>query len=339
VLVLGIESSCDETSAALYDGSRLVHRTTTQEVHRAWGGVVPELASRDHERLIVGIIQEVMMSWGAGLGEIQGMAATAGPGLVGALLVGLNVAKGIAMGLGIPFVAVNHLEGHLWVHQLGNVSLEPPFLSLIVSGGHTELVRVADFGEYAILGRTRDDAAGEALDKLGVLFGLAFPAGPEIDRLSKAADRKAFDFPKGMIHAGLDFSFSGLKTAVRVYLEQDRERVISRRDDVLSSVQEAVMEVLVAKISRAVERTGITQVSVSGGVAANSRMRELAAIRAKRDGFSVVFPDPAFCTDNAAMIAWVGRRRLSAGERSGLDAPAQPGWRLESLTPPRAERR
>jgi len=353
MLVLGIESSCDETSAALFDGSRLVHRATTQEVHRAWGGVVPELASRDHERLIIGIIQEVTTSWGADIRDVEGVAATAGPGLVGALLVGLNVGKGIAMGLDVPFLAVNHLEGHLWVHQLKDViqdssvagcphpevrgrsaSFEPPFLSLVVSGGHTELVRVDDFGEYAILGRTRDDAAGEALDKIGVLFGLDFPAGPEIDRLSKVSDRGAFDFPRGMMHDGLDFSFSGLKTAVRVHLEQDREGVFSRRDDVLNSVQEAVMEVLVAKIARAVGETGVSQVSVSGGVAANSRLRELAEFRAKRDGFTVLFPDRAFCTDNAAMIAWVGRRRLTAGERSGLDAPAQPGWRLESLSPP-----
>jgi N6-L-threonylcarbamoyladenine synthase len=334
MLVMGIESSCDETSVALYDGRRMVHRTTTQEVHRAWGGVVPELASRDHLRLILPMMTKVLEGWGAGIEDIEGVAATAGPGLVGALLVGLNMAKGLAMGSDIPLIAVNHLEGHLWVHQLNGEPMQPPFLSLIVSGGHTELVRVDGFGKYEILGRTRDDAAGEALDKLGVLFGLKFPAGPEIDRLSRAADRHAFDFPRGMIHDGLDFSFSGLKTAVRVYLDQDYEGVMSRRDDVLCSVQEAVVDVLLAKISRAVEQTGIRNVSVSGGVAANTRLRELADAQAKHHGYRIFFPERAYCTDNAAMIAWVGRKRLLSGERSRLDEPVQPGWRLEILTPP-----
>jgi N6-L-threonylcarbamoyladenine synthase len=334
LLVLGIESSCDETSVALYDGVHLLNRTTTQEVHQAWGGVVPELASRDHQRLIIPMILQVAEDWGLKLEALEGIAVTAGPGLVGALLVGLNVAKGMAMGLKIPFIAVNHLEGHLWVHSLEKNDIEPPFLSLIVSGGHTELVRVDDFGSYVILGRTRDDAAGEALDKLGVLFGLTFPAGPDIDQLSREGDGRAFDLPRGMVHDGLDFSFSGLKTAVRVLMEQERDRVMLNRANVLASVQEAVMEVLAVKVSRAMEQTGITAVSVSGGVSANSRLRELISARANREGFRVVFPAHQYCTDNAAMIAWVGRKRLMAGEQSGLDTPAQPGWMLESLSPP-----
>ena len=336
MLVLGVETSCDETSVALYDGQRLVHRTTTQEVHQAWGGVVPELASRDHQRLIMPMTLQVIDEWGLSLGDLGGIAATAGPGLVGALLVGVNFAKGLSMGLGVPFIAVNHLEGHLWVHRLEQDEIVPPFLSLIVSGGHTELVQVEGFGQYTILGRTRDDAAGEALDKLGVLFGLTFPAGADIDALSQNADRGAFDFPRGMIHDGLDFSFSGLKTAVRIQMEKDRDGLATQKDDVLAGVLESVVDVLVAKVSRAVEQTGIDLVSVSGGVAANSRLRLLMNARATQQGFRVVFPERDFCTDNAAMIAWVGRKRLMFGERSGLDAQVLPGWMLETLLPPKA---
>jgi N6-L-threonylcarbamoyladenine synthase len=273
-----------------------------------------------------------MHEWGAEYKDIQGIAATAGPGLVGALLVGLHAAKGLALGLDVPLVAVNHLEGHLWVHRLEGEDIEPPFLALIVSGGHTELIRVAGFGEYEILSRTRDDAAGEALDKVGKLFGLDFPAGPEIDRISQEADRDAFRFPRGMIHDGLDFSFSGLKTAVRIQLEQDRQGILDQSHNVLAGVQEAVMEVLATKVARAVEVTGIDRVCVSGGVAANSRLREMMLKSAESEGFQVRFPSRGLCTDNAAMIAWVGRQRLIAGEGSGLDVPATPGWALETLT-------
>jgi len=331
LLVLGIETSCDETSVALWDGNKLNYRITTQEVHRAWGGVVPELASRDHQRLIIPLLLEVIAESGVSLLDVKGIAVTAGPGLVGALLVGLNVAKGLSLGLGIPFIALNHLEGHLWVHQLEHQNIVPPFLGLIVSGGHTELVKVNDFGSYKIIGQTRDDAAGEALDKLGVLFGMTFPAGADIDKMSKDADCRAYDFPRAMIRDGLDFSFSGLKTAVRIRWERDRESVLADRTDVLASVQEAVVEVLVVKVTKAVEQTGITTVCISGGVAANSRLRELMAISAEKISYRVVFPSTTFCTDNAAMIAWVGRKRLTAGEQSPLDFPAKPGWTLESL--------
>jgi N6-L-threonylcarbamoyladenine synthase len=331
LLVLGIETSCDETSVALWDGKTLTHRITTQEVHRAWGGVVPELASRDHQRLIISLLQEVIAESRISLFEIKGIAVTAGPGLVGALLVGLNVAKGLSLGLGIPFIAVNHLEGHLWVHQLEHQDITPPFLSLIVSGGHTELVKVNDFSNYEIIGQTRDDAAGEALDKLGVLFGMTFPAGADIDKLSQQANHQAYDFPRAMIRDGLDFSFSGLKTAVRMQWERDRETIIANKTDVLASVQEAVVEVLTAKVVKAVEQTGIATVCISGGVAANSRLRNLLATAGKENSFQVAFPSTTFCTDNAAMIAWVGRRRLMSGEQSPLDFPAKPGWTLELL--------
>jgi N6-L-threonylcarbamoyladenine synthase len=243
----------------------------------------------------------------------------------------LNVAKGLSLGLGIPFIAVNHLEGHLWVHQLEHQDITPPFLSLIVSGGHTELVKVNDFSNYEIIGQTRDDAAGEALDKLGVLFGMTFPAGADIDKLSQQANHQAYDFPRAMIRDGLDFSFSGLKTAVRMQWERDRETIIANKTDVLASVQEAVVEVLTAKVVKAVEQTGIATVCISGGVAANSRLRNLLATAGKENSFQVAFPSTTFCTDNAAMIAWVGRRRLMSGEQSPLDFPAKPGWTLESL--------
>jgi len=333
VLVLGIETSCDETSVALWDGKTLTHRVTTQDVHQAWGGVVPELASRDHQRLILPLLKEVFAESGISLSEVQGIAATAGPGLVGALLVGLNVAKGLSLGFGIPFIAINHLEGHLWVHQLENQDIVPPFLGLIVSGGHTELVKVNDFGNYEVIGQTRDDAAGEALDKLGVLFGMTFPAGADIDKMSQEANGRAYNFPRAMIRDGLDFSFSGLKTAVRMQWERDRDTLFADRTDVLASVQEAVMEVLAAKVTKAVEQTGITTVCISGGVAANSRLRELMAIAAEESSYRVVFPSITFCTDNAAMIALVGQKRLIAGEQSPLDFPAKPGWTLESLHP------
>jgi N6-L-threonylcarbamoyladenine synthase len=282
----------------------------------------------------VPLIQEVIQESGKSLSDVKGIAVTAGPGLVGALLVGLNLAKGLSLGLGIPFIAVNHLEGHLWVHQLQRHDVAPPFLGLIVSGGHTQLVKVSDLGDYQIIGQTRDDAAGEALDKLGVLFGMTFPAGADIDKLSQDADSHAYRFPRGMIRDGLDFSFSGLKTAVKVQLGKNLETAVVDRANVLASVQEAVVEVLTAKVCRAVEETAISTVCVSGGVAANGRLRDLMMNRAQKENFQVIFPAPAFCTDNAAMIAWVGRKRLMAGEQSPLDFPAKPGWVLESLRPP-----
>ncbi len=309
MLTLGIETSCDETSVAVVDSGRRVLSNVilSQSVHTRFGGVVPEVASREHVRTILPIYRQALADAGVGRDDIQLIAATMGPGLVGPLLVGLSFAKGMAWGHNLPFVAVNHMEGHLAANLLAAPDLDDNHLTLIVSGGHTMLVHVRSFGEYEIMGRTVDDAAGEAFDKVAKVMGLGYPGGAALDSLAKTGDRKYVRFPRAMRHDGYRFSFSGLKTAVTQYLDKlpEAERE-SRLADIAASFQEAVVEVLVDKTVQAAQERQISDVTISGGVAANSRLRDVMQQKLTRAGKRFFVPPLSLCTDNAAMIAAAG---------------------------------
>jgi N6-L-threonylcarbamoyladenine synthase len=318
--VLGIETSCDETAAAVVSAAGVLSDVVyTQEVHAQFGGVVPELAARAHLDKLGVTIRAALDQ--AGVERADAVAATAGPGLIGALLVGLAWGKALAQGWGVPFVAVNHLEGHLLSPLMEAHPPELPFLSLVVSGGHTALYRCDAPGAYTLLGQTIDDAAGEAFDKVARLLDLGWPGGPRVDRLAAAGDPQRVAFPRPSA-PGLDFSFSGLKTAVRTHvLGADR----AADADVCASFQAAVVDVLVGRVELAMARTGIRRVAIAGGVAANRSLRERMA---RLEGGEVFLPSLKYCTDNGAMIAFAGRRRLVAGEADPLTVGARPGWAL-----------
>jgi N6-L-threonylcarbamoyladenine synthase len=338
MLVLGIETSCDETGVALYDTVRglRAHDVHSQAaLHADYGGVVPELASRDHIRRTLPLVRRVLARAGAGLGELDGVAYTEGPGLAGALLVGASVAAGLAYGLGVPAIGVHHLEGHLLSPLLSARPPAFPFVALLVSGGHTQLMRVAGVGRYRLLGETLDDAAGEAFDKTAQLLGLAYPGGPALARLADRGRRGRFKLPRPLLSSGdLDFSFSGLKTAV---LTAARQTTLDEaaQADLAAEFQEAVVEVLVAKCRAALARTGDQRLVVAGGVGANRRLRERLDAAAAAAGFEVYYPELDLCTDNGAMIALAGALRLQAGERpSGYAFTVRPRWDLAALPPP-----
>ncbi len=335
--VLGIETSCDETAAAVFDGDRglLSHRLFSQvEMHAKYGGVVPELASRDHVRKVLPLIQEALADAGIAGHQIDGVAYTAGPGLVGALLVGSSVARSLAYAWGCPAVAVHHLEGHLLAPMLEAQPPRFPFLALLVSGGHTLLAAVEGIGRYRILGSSVDDAAGEAFDKTAKLLGLPYPGGPALAKLAQSGQAGRFKFPRPMLdRPGLDFSFSGLKTAV-VVATKGRALDDAARADVAAEFQQAVVDTLVAKCRRALEHTGFDTLVVAGGVGANQQLRTALADLGRRIGVTVSYPRPAFCTDNAAMIAYAGWCRLSAGEHDGLAIRATARWPLDTLRAP-----
>jgi N6-L-threonylcarbamoyladenine synthase len=329
--VIGIESSCDETAVAVYDADLglLSHRLHSQvAMHQAYGGVVPELASRDHVRRLLPLVREALDEARSDKDSIDGVAYTAGPGLIGALLVGASFASSLAFAWGKPVVGIHHLEGHLLAPLLEANPPDFPFLALLVSGGHTQLVDVAGLGQYRILGETLDDAAGEAFDKTAKLLGLPYPGGAALARLAQAGRPHRYEFPRPMLdRPGLDFSFSGLKTAALVAL---RGRVLDddARADVARAFQEAVVETLAEKCRRALKVTGHRRLVVAGGVGANQCLRERLADIARDMGAELYFPRSEFCTDNGAMIALAGCMRLSLGERDGLAVCARANWEL-----------
>ncbi|HEY9384454.1 MAG TPA: tRNA (adenosine(37)-N6)-threonylcarbamoyltransferase complex transferase subunit TsaD [Gemmatimonadales bacterium] len=320
--ILGIETSCDETSAAVLrlEEERPVIASLvilSQDIHRVFGGVVPELASREHLRTIGPVVDRALAEAGLGLSQLDGIAVTAGPGLIGALLVGLTYGKGLAYGLEKPLIGVHHLEGHLFAPWLEHPSLRPPFIALLVSGGHTLLLDVEGWGHYRLLGETQDDAAGEAFDKVGTLLGLPYPAGALVERLAREGRPHRFDFPRPMLRDGYAFSFSGLKTAVlrAVRASQDLE---ADKADLARAFQDAAIEVLVEKTARAVAELGRDTAVIGGGVACNRALAE--ALTARLAGLAqVVVASPRLNTDNAAMIAAAGAWRLARGEQSGLE--------------------
>jgi N6-L-threonylcarbamoyladenine synthase len=327
-LVLGIESSCDEMAAAVVRGGQEILSNVVEgqhDVHRPYGGVVPELASRDHVRAVSHVASEALRESGVDQGDLDGIAVTAGPGLVGSLLVGLSFGKALAFRLRVPVVGVHHLVGHLTSAELAEPDLEPPYLGLVVSGGHTALYRIEATGP-TLLGETRDDAAGEAFDKVAVLLGLGFPGGPAVSAAAEEGNGSAVDFPRPMANRpGLDFSYSGLKTAVAIEVERrgGRDALSSSEvSDLAASFEAAATDVLVGRAARALRQEGLGSVAVVGGVAANRRLREQMVAAGRREGFRAVFPPLGLCTDNAAMIAAAGARLLARGERDTLDLNA-----------------
>jgi len=332
MLTLGIESSCDETSVAVIKDDReiLSNIILGQMIHSEFGGVVPELASREHMKAIISVYHEALKTAQVNPDDIDLYAATYGPGLVGALLVGLNFGKGLAYGKNKPFVAVNHLEGHIAANYLIHENLPDSHLTLVISGGHTLLVQVNGFGSYQILGQTQDDAVGEAYDKVAKLLGLGYPGGKEIDRLAGEGDKKYFRFPRAMIkEKSLNFSYSGLKTAVALHVRSLTEEELQKHvADIAASFQEAAVEVLVEKTIRAAEELNIKDVSLSGGVASNSRLKELMQKRLQNIGGNFYYPPPKLCTDNGAMIAAAGYRRYKLSGKSDLNVNAVPYLKL-----------
>ena len=331
--ILAIETSCDETAASVVeDGRRVLSDVvaTQIDIHRRWGGVVPELASRNHVVQVMPVVDEALSRAGVGPEALDGIAVTSGPGLVGALLVGVQVAKALALAWRKPLVGVNHLEGHLVAAFLGERPPAFPYLGLVVSGGHTSLYEARGFGDYRVLGQTRDDAAGEAFDKGAKLIGLPYPGGVAIDRLAREGDRDALRFPKAIVKgADLDFSFSGLKTALLRHVKEHGVPEGKALADLCASYQEAIVRALVEKAFRAARRLQYGRLVLAGGVAANSRLRAAAAERAEYYQDTEVFlPEPRLCTDNAAMIAVAGTFALERGVRSGPALAADPGWRL-----------
>jgi N6-L-threonylcarbamoyladenine synthase len=334
--ILAIESSCDESAAAILDAGHglLAHEIFSQiELHRVFGGVVPELASRDHVRRLLPLVKSAMARADTRPEDLDGIAYTAGPGLIGALLTGASLARSLAYAWNIPSLGIHHLEGHLLAPLLEPEPPPFPHVALLVSGGHTMLIEVQAIGSYQLLGETRDDAAGEAFDKTAKLLGLPYPGGPELARLADQGTPGAFTFPRPMLdRPGLEFSFSGLKTAV-LHALRGRELTDPIRADVAQGVQLAIVETLTAKALRALEQTGLDTLVVSGGVSANRSLRARLADAARRQGARVYYPRIEFCTDNAAMIAVAGLARLAAGQHDGLAIQARARWPLESLQP------
>ena len=344
--VLGIETSCDETGVAIYDtaftsGRGLLADALYSQIamHAEYGGVVPELASRDHTRKLLPLIEQVLKDAQLTRQDLDGIAYTAGPGLVGALMVGASTAHGMAKALNIPVLGVHHMEGHLLAPMLEDDAPEFPFVALLVSGGHTQLVEVQGLGHYQLLGESVDDAAGEAFDKAAKMLGLAYPGGPLVAKLAEQGDPKRFRFPRPMTdRPGLDFSFSGLKThtltAIR-QLEAAGELDEQSKADIARAFEEAVVDTLVIKCRRALDQTGLKRIVMAGGVSANTRLRERLALETQKRQARAYYPRGRFCTDNGAMIAYVGAQRLAAGERDDNGVmQATPRWPLDTLNAP-----
>ena len=329
-LTLGIETSCDETSAAVLRGTRELLScviATQIPIHQKYGGVVPEIASRNHILSILPVIEQALAEAGTELAEIDQIAVTYGPGLVGALLVGVSAAKSLAFSLGVPLIGVNHLEGHIFANFLATQDLTPPFMALVVSGGHTALVDVADYETFRQMGRTRDDAAGEAFDKVARVMGLPYPGGPEIDKLARTGNPAAIDFPRALTQEGnYEFSFSGLKSAVLNYINSEQMKgYVLNKADIAASFQSAVVEVLVHKALEAIREAGRDTLVLAGGVAANAALEKRLRETAEDQGIRYLYPPLRLCTDNAAMIACRGAYQAAAGKYSDLYLNAVPG--------------
>lgn len=331
--ILAIESSCDETAAAVIKNGREVCSNiifSQIELHKLYGGVVPEIASRKHVEKINQVIKEALLCASLKLEEIDAVAVTYGPGLVGALLVGVAEAKAIAYAAGKPLVGVHHIEGHIAANYIEHQDLEPPFLCLVVSGGHTHLVKVLDYDKFEIVGRTRDDAAGEAFDKVARALGLGYPGGPKIDALAKEGNKEAIVFPRAKVEGNeYDFSFSGLKSAVLNYLNKcEMQQIEVNRADVAASFQYAVIDVLTTHAIHAAKQMGITKLALAGGVASNSSLRENFQRACTGEGIHLYYPSPVYCTDNAAMIGAAGFYAYRNGVRHGLDLNAVPNLKI-----------
>ncbi len=333
IVLLAIESSCDETAAAVVKNGREVLSNVIYSqiaLHTQYGGVVPEIASRKHIEKINQVIGQALLDAKMTLRDLDGIAVTYGPGLVGALLVGVSAAKAISFATGLPLIGVHHIEGHISANYIENKELEPPFVCLVASGGHSHLVVVKDYGEYEIIGRTRDDAAGEAFDKVARAIGLGYPGGPKIDKLSKEGNPDAIAFPRAKVNENeYDFSFSGLKSAVLNYLNgcQMKGEAVNRAD-VAASFQKAVIDVLVEHSIHAVKEFKFDKFAIAGGVASNSSLRKAFEERCKAEGIAFYHPSPIYCTDNAAMIGAAGYYEFIRGVRSGYDLNAIPGLKL-----------
>ena len=325
MIILGIETSCDETAAALcVDGDIIASNISSQDIHRKYGGVIPELASREHERILNLIIHKTLRDSKIGLENLDGIAVTQGPGLSGALIAGTSFSKGLAIGLNIPIIGVNHLEAHIFANFLAEPKLNFPFVCLLVSGGHTQLWQVNDFRNYKLLGETRDDAAGEAFDKGARILGLGYPGGPEIEKLALDGDCKSINFPRALIKKNnFEFSFSGLKTSLLYYFEKNNKESL---ENIAASYQFAIIDVLVKKLKFAAEFSNTTNCVVAGGVAANKFLRNYS--KNQIPNRKIIFPHPSYCTDNAAMIAFLGEKYLLKGKKSNLDFSIQPNMRI-----------
>ena len=332
-VILAIESSCDETAAAVVvNGREVLSNVISSQIdtHKKFGGVVPEVASRMHIEVINGVVEEALEKANMTLDDIDAIGVTYGPGLVGALLVGLQYAKGLAYSTGKPLIGVNHIEGHISANFIAHKDLEPPFICLVVSGGHTFIVHTKDHGDYEIIGETRDDAAGEAFDKVARALGLGYPGGPKIDKLAKEGDSSAIKFPKASFSDNsLDFSFSGVKSAVLNYLnkaEMKNEEV--NKADVAASFQRAVVEVLTDNVLKTCRSRNVDKIAIAGGVESNSALRENLIREAGKEGIKILFPEPILCTDNAAMIGSAAYFELLKGKTAKMDINAKPNLRL-----------
>jgi N6-L-threonylcarbamoyladenine synthase len=330
MVILGIETSCDETAAALFRGPEMLHHiTATQLVHTSYGGVVPEYASREHNKLLGPVVRGVLEQADMSLSDVEGIAVTQGPGLAGSLLVGLSYAKGLALGLDIPIYGINHIEGHIFANFIGQETLPTPFLCLLVSGGHTQLIHVENAREYKLIGQTRDDAAGEAFDKVARLLGIGYPGGPLIDKMSKQGNSEFHQFPRSTFNDSYDFSFSGLKTNVLQYISKQEDGFIkSHLPDIAASFQEAVVDVLSMQTMQAARDLGHDRIVLAGGVAANSRLREKMIELASQEGKTLYQPDMRYCTDNAAMIAYMGYWKAGSQDSDSLEMAAIPNLKL-----------
>lgn len=332
--VLGIETSCDETGVAVYDSEQglLAHRLYSQiQLHADYGGVVPELASRDHVRKLIPLIKEVLAAANSQASDINGIAYTSGPGLAGALMVGALTGRSLAYAWRVPAIGVHHMEGHLLAPLLEENKPEFPFIALLVSGGHSQLLKVEGIGQYQLLGESVDDAAGEAFDKVAKMLHLDYPGGPNVAKLALQGNSEAFNFPRPMLdRPGLDFSFSGLKTAV-LNANNQTEDYPQKKADIAASFEAAIVDSLVKKCERALKQTGLKRLVMAGGVSANLRLRAQLQELAQRKRWQVFYPSPAFCTDNGAMIAYAGCQRLLAGQQENLSVTVKSRWPMVEL--------